>query len=401
MNEKYKLPAILGGNPEFSKKIPITKPTLPSFDKIAPLLEETIKSGMITNATHVRSFEEGLKKYLGVKHVFAVSSCTSGLMLLFKSLGLKGEVILPSFTFSATGHALLWNNLKPIFVDVDPKTYNLDPLKVEEAITDDTSAILGVHLFGNPADIEKLEAIAKNSGIRLFFDTAHGFGSKYKGQPLGNFGDAEVFSMSPTKLLTAAEGGIIATNDEKIAYAVRIGRNYADPGDYNTQFEGLSARLSEFNAILGLKSLTMLDENVEKRQKIANLYIKGLKDIPGLFFQDIKADNRSSYKDFSVFVDSGEFELNRDQLVMVLEKENIITKKYFHPPLHKQKAFSQYFKEFDAKLSNTNKLSECSISLPLFSHMELEDVLRISKVIKNVYDNRDKIKSLIMQESRV
>lgn len=394
MNKKTKLPAILSGKPAFAEKIPITKPTLPSLEKILPSISEVLESAMITNATYVKLLEEKLKKHLGVKHAIAVSSCTSGLMLLFKALKLKGEVILPSFTFSATGHVVLWNNLKPVFVDVKADTYNIDPKEVKKAITKRTCAILGAHIFGNPADIEDLEQIAKENNIKLFFDAAHCFGTFYKGLPIGRFGDAETFSMSPTKLLTSGEGGLVTTNNDELAYQIKIGRSYADPGNYDTQYEGLNARMSEFNAILGLESLKMLDKNVANRRKLVKVYISKLKSIPGISFQKIKTGATSSYKDFSIFIDERKFGLNRDQLATALDKENITTKKYFFPPLHKQKSFSKYFRKFDDKLQNTNKLANNILSLPLFSHMSIKDVFRVSQAIRDIYQSRENIRVL-------
>src|SRR3989344_1126517 len=177
--------AILGGQPAFAQPLPITKPTIPSIAKLTSQYTQILESGMITNAGYVKEFEKQVANYLGVKEAVAVSSCTSGLMLTFKILKLKGEVILPSFTFHATAHALVWNNLKPVFVDCLPETYNIDPAQVEKAITPQTSAILGVHIFGNPADISALEKIAKKHRLKLIFDAAHGFGSQYQGKNIG------------------------------------------------------------------------------------------------------------------------------------------------------------------------------------------------------------------------
>ena len=376
--------AILGGEPTFAQRVTITEPTLPPADILIPKIQEIIENKMITNSKYVKEFEAKAQEYIQAKHIIATSCCTSGLMLFMKSLNLKGEVILPSFTFSATGHAVLWNNLSPVFVDVDPETYNLDPAKVEAAITPNTCAILGVHLFGNPADVEALEAIAKKHGLKLFFDAAHGFGATHNGRSIGNFGDGESFSMSPTKLLTGGEGGVVATNNDELAYLIRIGRSYADPGTYDTQYAGLSARMGEFNAILALESLAMLDENVAKRQIIANSYYLTLSEVPGISFQVIREGNTSSFKDFSILIDPAKFGLNRDELCIVLDKENIVTKKYFFPALHKQKSFADYFTQYDSKLPITNQLADNSLSLPLYSHMPIDTARKIGELIVKV-----------------
>uniref|UniRef100_A0A7V3J982 DegT/DnrJ/EryC1/StrS family aminotransferase n=1 Tax=candidate division CPR3 bacterium TaxID=2268181 RepID=A0A7V3J982_UNCC3 len=384
-NLKSKIPAILGGEPAFDKPVPITEPTIPPIHQLKSMYEKVLKSRMITNSKFVQEFEARVAEHLGVKHAIAVNSCTSGLMLIMKALDLKGEVILPSFTFHATAHAVVWNGLKPVFVDCDPETYNIDPKEVEKAITPRTCAILGVHIFGNPADVEALEKIAKKHKLKLIFDAAHGFGSKYKGKHVGGFGDAESFSLSPTKLLTAGEGGIVTTNDDEIARRVRIGRNYGDPGTYDCEFSGFSARMSEFQAILGIESLKMLESNVLRRNKMANLYKTLLAKIPGISFQKIKAGNRSSYKDFSILIDERKFGISRDKLYEALMAENIVVKKYFYPPVHKQRAFEKYASQHDANLHITERISTGSISLPLFSHISEMVVEKICSVVVLIY----------------
>src|SRR3990167_6195499 len=297
MKTKYK------DEPSFALPVPITVPTIPPIKVLKKKYEKVLRSGMITNSFFVREFEQKVASYIGVKHAIALGSCTSGLMLIMKSLELTGEVILPSFTFHATAHAVVWNGLTPVFVDCDPRTYNLDPAAVEKAITPKTSAIVAVHIFGNPPDIEALQAITKRYALRLIFDAAHGFGTRYKGKPVGGFGDAESFSLSPTKLLTAGEGGIVTTNDDLLAAKIRAGRNYGDTGNYNPEFSGLSARMSEFNALLGIESLKMLEKNVAARNKTAKMYRKLLSRTPGISFQSIDNKNRSSFKDFSIKID--------------------------------------------------------------------------------------------------
>ncbi len=393
--KKEKFPAIIGGKPLFSQPIPITKPTIPPITELKKRYETVLKSGMITNYKFVQEFEEKVAKYLGVSQAIAVSSCTSGLMLILRSMGLKGEVILPSFTFHATAHAVAWNGLIPVFADCDPETYNLLPEAVEQAITPRTCAVIGVHIFGNPADIDSLEKIAKAHKLKLIFDAAHGFGTKYKGKNVGSFGGAESFSLSPTKLLTCGEGGIVATDDEELAKKIKIGRNYGDPGDYDCQFSGLSARMSEFNAILGIESLKILEKNVSRRNSIAKMYQKLLSDIPGIGFQKIREDNRSSYKDFSVLIDEKKFGLSRDRLAEAMLAENIVVKKYFYPPVHQQKAFKVFGLAENGNLKNTLIVSFNSLSLPLYSHIKEEDVNNICLVLKRIYQHSDEIRNVL------
>jgi len=251
------LPAILGGAPFFAEPVPISKPTLPEFNDVEERYRDIFSTGMVTNWKYVQEYEAQMARYLGVSHAVAVSSCTTGLLLTLKCLELEGEVILPSFTFSVTGHVLAWNGLKPVYVDINPGTCLIDPVEVERAITPDTSAILGVHIWGNPCPADQLQAIADQHGVVLLFDAAQATGSRYLEKPIGGFGRAEVFSCSPTKVVTSGEGGIIATNDAQLAEKLRVGRNYGDDGSYDCAFEGINARMSELHAVLGLASLEM------------------------------------------------------------------------------------------------------------------------------------------------
>lgn len=377
------IPAILGGAPIFDTLLPFARPTLSGIITLQKKYLEILESGMITNSKYVEEFEEKVKKHLGVKYAIALNSCTSGLMLILKALEIKGEVIIPSFTFFATGHCVLWNNLTPVLVDCDRNTFNIDPIAVEKAITSKTSAIIAVHLFGNPADTKALEKIAKKYNLKLIFDAAHGFGVKHQGKSLGGSGDAESFSLSPTKLLTSAEGGIVTTNNKELARRIRIGRNYGDSGIYDCEFAGLSARMSELHALLGIESLKNLEKNTANRGQLVKLYKELLSKIPGITFQKIEDGDRSSFKDFSVYIDKKEFGLSRDKLALALEAENIMVKKFFFPPLHKQKIYAKYHNSKN-KVDNTNNLSENSLSIPLYSHMETAVVKKVCEAIYRI-----------------
>lgn len=387
-------PAVLGGEPSFKTILPITRPTIPRLDELENDLRECFCSGMITDSKNVRKFEEAVARYLGVRYAVALSCCTDGLMLTLKALDLEGEVIAPSFTFSATGHAIVWAGLKIRFVDINPKTFNLDPEKVEEAITGQTSAIMAVHIFGNPCEADRLEEIARKHGLKLIFDSAHALGSLYNGRKIGSFGDAEVFSLSPTKLVVAAEGGIVATNNEELARRVKIGKNYGNPGDYNCEFPGLSARMPEFNAILGLKTLEKLEENIAKRHEIAKAYKEGLSDLPGISFQEITPGGRTTYKDFAILVDPEEFGLDRDDLCKALEAENIMTRRYFFPPLHKQKAYQNKSSTYD-DLPNTDFVSKRVLCLPIFSHMPLKVAEQVVAAIRAIHKYAPRVRKAL------
>jgi dTDP-4-amino-4,6-dideoxygalactose transaminase len=227
--------------------------------------------------------------------------------------------------------------------------------------------------------------------LKLIFDAAHAIGAKYNGNLVGGFGDAEVFSLSPTKILTAGEGGIVATNDDVLAGNIRIGRDYANPGDYNCQFAGLSARMAEFNAILGLKNLETIEEKVARRNGIADVYKENLKGLPGISFQEAAPGSRCSYKDVSILIDPKKFGLTRDVLADCLVKENIMTKKYYYPPIHKQRFITSMFKADESKLKVTNYVSGNILSLPIFTHMKDKDIAAICGAISNIYKHPSQI----------
>lgn len=389
MKKQRKVPAVLGGRAVFSSPLPITTPTISASQSMLRAIGRVVNSRQLTNGNEVRKFEKAIERYLGVRHAIALGSCTSGLMLILRVLGLRGEVILPSFTFHATAHAIIWNGLKPVFVDCDPETYNINPREAEKAITPKTAAIMAVNIFGNSADIEALGKIARKHGLKLIFDSAHAFGTKYQGKNAGGFGTAESFSLSPTKLLTAGEGGIVTTNDDELAAKIKMGRNYGDPGSYDPEFSGLSSRMGELNAILGMFSLNTLEKNVKRRNRAANLYRKHLSNIPGLSFQKINEGDRSSYKDLSILVDRSVFGLSRDQIYTALLAENIIVKKYFYPPVHRIRAFRNCQNRH--KLPVTEKISDNSLSLPLFSHIDDESIETVCQAIGDIYACRELI----------
>ena len=391
-------PAILGNTPIFPEKLPVVRPTLPTFESISLQVKEILSTGLITKGKYLKEFEERLANYLGVRHAVCVSSCTLGLMLTLQGLGLKGEVIIPSFTFMASVHPLVWLGITPVFVDIDPQTWNIDPLKVEEAVTPRTSGIVAVHNFGNPADVKELEEIAQRYGLKLVFDAAHGFGSLYQGSPVGRFGDAEVFSMSPTKLLVAGEGGVVATNDAALAEHIRQGREYGNDGHYGSDFAGLNARMPEFNAILGLKSLEMLEENVKRRNHLVELFRERLERLPGVTFQTVRPGNRSSFKDLSVVIDERQFGLTRDQLAKALEAENIETRRYHDPPVHLHRTYGHLRSRFRNRLGITEWVAPRSLTLPLYSHMDESTVDGICSAMERIHFYASDVGKVIARE---
>lgn len=378
-------PAILGGTAVFSSKVPLVRPSLPPYAAIATQVAEMMAGGMLTKSKYLAEFEQRLAGNMGVKHAVCVSSCTLGLALTYQGLSLTGEVIVPSFTFMATVHPLIWIGVTPVFVEIDADTWNIDPTAVEAAITRRTSAIVAVHNFGNPADIAALEAVAARHGLPVIFDAAHGAGARYRGRPVGSYGRAEVFSLSPTKLLVTGEGGIVATNDDALANHVRLGREYGNPGNYGSDFAGLNARMPEFNALLGIHGLALLDNNAEQRNRIVERLRRRLAPVGGLTFQKVHPADRCSYKDLSLRVDAERFGLSRNELAHALQAENIDTRQYHDPPVHTHQAYQELFDRYRGALPVTDLVAAQSISLPIWGQMDEATIDGIAEAITRVH----------------
>ncbi|XSG74696.1 DegT/DnrJ/EryC1/StrS family aminotransferase [Herpetosiphon llansteffanensis] len=374
-------PAILGGTPLATSPIRLVRPVLPEFATLAPEVEQTLISGMVTKGQHLAAFEQAVADHLGVAHAIAVSSCTTGLALTYRALGLNGPVIVPSFTFMATVSALIWAGATPRFVDIDPATTNIDVKAVRAALTPEVQAIVAVHNFGNPAAIAELEALANEAGIPLIFDAAHGFGAQYNGQPVGGFGTAECFSLSPTKLLIAGEGGIVATNNDELAHKIRTGREYGNDGNYGSNWAGLNARMAEYNAIMGRHSLDQLEQATRQRSQYAALYWAALFAMPGIDFQTVRSSDRCSYKDYSITIDASYFGLSRDMVRKALAAEGIETRAYYDPPVHRHAAYAQ-FAPAEGSLPKTDWLAKASLSLPMHSEMEFDTIETVCNAIK-------------------
>jgi dTDP-4-amino-4,6-dideoxygalactose transaminase len=400
-------------------RIPFVRPALPPVEAVRPAVEEIVRSGRLTKGPFVERFEQAIAKRLGVRHAVAVSSCTVGLMLVYRGLDLAagscrsrrslaeacpvaameplsrfgvarsgsrtepmGEVIIPSFTFLAAPAAIAWNNLRPVFIDVDPRTTNVVPQQVRAAITPRTVAIAACHNFGNPCDVPALEAVAAEHGLPLVIDSAHGFGASVHGRPVGAGGTAQVFSLSPTKLLVAGEGGIVATDCDCLAHFVRLGREYGNDGSYDALFPGVNGRMPELSAAMGLASLDILDRVSARRNQLADLYRKELSELPGIGFVEIAAGSRSSYKDFSITVDPTRFGMSRDALRRALASRGIETRAYYDPPCHRQVAF-EHFHDRMRSLPVTEMLAARSVALPMGGHVDEAIVAEVCETIAN------------------
>lgn len=363
-------------------QIPIIQPTLPPWEDVAADLRAVWENPKLTVGEFVRRFEAEAERRLDVPHAVAVASCTSGLMLCARALGLTGEAILPPFTWTATGEALLWNGVTPVFADVTPGTYTLDPAAVERAITPRTSAIVPVTVFGVPPDIDALEDLARRRGLKVLYDSAQGLGSSYRGRMLGGFGDVEVFSLSPTKVVTAVELGLITTRDGDLAARLRRMRDYGKAADgVDIDLLGLSCRPSELHGLVGWHNLRRVDALVAARQRLMARYRERLSGLLGVSFQDCPAERATTGNYMTIFVREGEAALDRDGLYVALAEAGVQTKKYFYPALHLQTVFAASRAAFEGRLPVAERASREGLALPLFSHMTEALVDRVCEAV--------------------
>lgn len=355
-------------------------------------LVPSYESGQLTNGRLVRALEEQAAERLGVPHAVAVSSCTSGLMLVLQALAPDGPVLLPSFTFSASGHAAVWNGHRPLFVECDPRSFQLD-LAAAEARAGEAATILATHVFGAPCPATAIEKLGASRGLPTVFDAAHAFGALHHGHPIGAFGDAEVFSLSPTKPVVAGEGGLVATRSGELAEHLRVGRDYGNPGDYDTRFVGLNARMSEFHAAMALESLALLDDQLRLRAAAAERYCAGLAGLPGIATQQIAPDDTSTYKDFTITVDAEAFGLSRDGVVRALAADGVDTRNYFDPPVHRQQAYAGLW---TGVLPVTDDVCRRVVSLPMFARLALTDVDRVVECLHTLHHHAEEVAAVLI-----
>ncbi len=369
-----------------SGSIPIIRPTLPDIQDVVDTVREAYDSGVVTLGKMVGLFEEQVRQYTDVDHAVAVSSCTSGLMLAFAAMGFpeRAEVVVPSFTFPATVQALIWNRLTPVFVDCLPGTMTIDPDEVAKAIGPNTAAILPVTTFGLPPDMDTLGKIAERTGILLICDSAQGLGATYRGKRVGGFGLCEAFSLSPTKVITAIEGGIVTTNDTELAEKLRAMRDYGkDPDGEEMKFNGLSARMSELHASVGLLSLRDADSLIDARLQLIRKYRERTQNLPGCRVQEFPEDRISSGNYFTLLIGKNA-RADRDGVMNELNARNIGSKRYFYPPVHVQRAFRDHPHRIIGKLPNTWAGATTSLALPLYAHMTVQDHDRVCEAIQSI-----------------
>ncbi|MFN7915881.1 MAG: DegT/DnrJ/EryC1/StrS family aminotransferase [Vicinamibacterales bacterium] len=352
--------AHFGGPPLFTSPLHVGRPHVGTHAHFQARMDRAWASRWLTNdGPLVQELESRLAGFLGVPHCVAMCNATAALQLLLRASGVTGEVIVPSFTFVATAHAVAWQGLVPVFADIDPNTHNLDPADVARRITSQTSAIIGVHVWGRPAPVEALGALARTHGLRLFFDAAHAFGCSIGGRRIGGFGDAEVFSFHATKVFNTFEGGAVTTADPHLAATLRSLRNFGFSDFDRTDMLGTNAKMSEASAAMGLTSLESFPAFVAENRRHYDAWARGLAGIPGISLIPFDPAHDNNYH-YAVAVLSPEFALHRDTLWNLMLAEGILARRYFWPGCHRMAPYNAA----PQTLPHTEQLSARVLCLP-------------------------------------
>ena len=364
-----------------SDQIFITKPNLPPLDEFLPYLKKIWKCRILTNdgEFHQR-FEKELAEYLNLKYLSLFCNGTLALITALKSLNITGEVITTPYSFIATTHALLWNNIKPVFVDIESEKFNLNPDKIESAITSRTTAILPVHVYGNPCDVKKIKEIADKYGLKVIYDACHAFGVNIHGKSVLNFGDLSVLSFHATKVFSTFEGGAIVCHSAEMKRKIDYLKNHGFENETTIVSHGLNAKMNEFQAALGILQLKYIDGNIEKRKNIAEYYRENLKKIKGIkFFSDIPGV-RHSYSYFPVLINK-EYPLLRDKLYDKLKKYNIYSRRYFYPLISEFPPYRNLESANKENLMTAHNVSNQVLCLPMYPDLRKNDLDRIIYII--------------------
>lgn len=365
------------------KIITVTRPFLPPLKEFIPYLEKIWETKILTNnGPFHQQLEKELGEYLGVKHISLFSNGTLALMTALRTLNITGEVITTPYSFVATTHSLWWNNIKPVFVDVEPKTLNLDPDKIEKAITPKTTAIMPVHVYGNPCDVRRIKKIADTYGLKVIYDAAHAFGVTIKNKSVLNFGDLSVLSFHATKTYNTFEGGAIVCHDEATKKRIDNLKNFGFIDETIVVTPGINAKMNEVQAAMGLLQLKYIDKNIKKREHIAKTYRKNLRGTEGLTFFEDMHDVRHNYTYFPIFIDKEKFGRTRDELYEDLKKHNILGRRYFYPLISQFPSYSGLESARPGKMPIAEKFTEQVICLPIYPELSLKDINKICSFIK-------------------
>lgn len=366
----------------------VTQPFLPPLEEFIPYLEDIWQRKWLTNNGHYhQELEKALCEYLGVKFISLFSNGTLALITALQTLRITGEVITTPFSFVATTNALWWNGIKPVFVDIEPDYFNLDPDKIEAAISPQTTAILPVHVYGNPCNVEVIQNIADKYGLKVIYDACHTFGVKLDGVGISNFGDLSVLSFHATKVFNTFEGGAIVCHDEKIKQRIDYLKNFGFVDELTVTVPGINGKMNEVQSAFGILQLKYIEKIKHNRRQVFDLYRENLSNKKGLILPDQREDVDYNYSYFPVLIDKNEFGCSRDELYDYLKQNGILTRRYFYPLISNFPAFRSLLSAAKDNLPIANRVSDRVLCLPIYPELPLESV---NWIIQNINEAQKK-----------
>ena len=374
--------AILGGPPAFAEPLHVGRPNIGDRDRLFALFADMLDRRWLTNrGPYVEELERRIASMLGVRHCVAMCNATVGLEIAVRAAGLGGEVIVPSFTFVATAHALQWQGITPVFCDIDPRTHNIDPRRIEELITPRTTGIVGVHVWGRGCDTAAIDEIAARRGLTVLYDAAHAFACTHDGRPIGSFGTAEVLSFHATKFINAFEGGAVVTDDDALASRLRLMKNFGF-ADYDEVVSiGINGKMSEASAAMGLTSLESIDTFLDINRRSYAAYAHHFEGMPGIELLRYDETERGNYQYVVLEVDADAFGLSRDELHAVLQAERVLARRYFHPGCHRMEPYRSLYPDAGRRLPETERLTARVLSLPTGTAVDAAAIEEVCAII--------------------
>ena len=364
------------------KQITVTSPLLPNLEEFNLMLKEIWNSKWITNNGQFhQQLEQNLAEYLGVPYVSLFTNGTLPLLTALQALRVTGEVITTPYSFVATTHCIWWSGCKPVFVDIDPATGNIDPDKIEAAITPKTTAIMPVHVYGKPCDTQRIQEIADKYGLRVIYDAAHAFGVKVDGESILNAGDMSTLSFHATKVYNTLEGGAMIMQDKEMKKRVDYLKNFGFANEIEVIAPGINSKVDEVRAAYGILNLRQVDAAIEARHQVAIKYREALRPVDGISFMDDMPGVRHNYSYFPIFVDAEKYGMTRDELYFKMKEQNVLSRRYFYPLISEFSTYRGLPSATKENLPNAHKMADSVICLPMHHALGEEDIERILKLI--------------------
>ena len=368
---------------EFDETIPVTSPLLPDLDEFHGMLKEIWKSKWITNNGNFhKQLEKELAEYLKVPYLSLFTNGTLPLITALQALHITGEVITTPYSFVATTHALWWNGIKPVFVDIDLATGNMDPEKIEAAITPRTTAIMPVHVYGKPCNTEAIQEIADKYGLKIIYDAAHAFGVEVNGESLLNAGDMSTLSFHATKVYNTIEGGALVMHDEKMKKRIDYLKNFGFADEVTVVGPGINSKMDEIRAAYGLLNLHQVDAAIEARHRVALKYREELRNVEGISFFDDMAGVKHNYSYFPIFVEAEKYGMTRDELYSKMKEQNVLGRRYFYPLISTFSTYRGLDSASPSNLPNAHKMANSVICLPMYHNLKESEIERVINIIR-------------------